>query len=182
MAKLHLGCGKRLLPGYVHVDALNYAHIDIIADLRNISPAALGLKEPANEIYACHVLEHFGRNEVMDVLQGWTRCLSPGGTIRIAMPDLEAVMAHYSATKDLKSLLGFFYGGQRDQYDFHKMGFTFDTLRLMLESCGFTDVQRYRWQDFLPDDFDDYSRSYLPHMDFSNGRLMSLNVVAKLPK
>ena len=45
-------------------------------------------------------------------------------------------------------------------------------------AAGFSNVERYDWRDFLPPGYDDYSRSYLPHMDFDHGRLMSLNVVA----
>ena len=40
-------------------------------------------------------------------------------------------------------------------------------------------MQRYDWRDFLPDGFDDYSRCYLPHMDFEHGQLMVLNVTAE---
>jgi hypothetical protein len=69
------------------------------------------------------------------------------------------------------------YGGQRDQYDYHKIAFDFKSLKAALETAGFQDVKRYNHADFLPSGFDDWSRSYLPHMDLS-GRLMSLNVTA----
>jgi hypothetical protein len=73
---------------------------------------------------------------------------------------------------------GLLYGGQRDQYDFHKITFDFASLKAALELAGFKDVKRYNFNEFLPEGFDDWSRSYLPHMDFEHGRLMSLNVTA----
>ena len=70
-------------------------------------------------------------------------------------------------------MLGWKWEGARD----HE--FDFPYLKEQLEEAGFADVGRYDWREFLPDGYDDYSRSYLPHMDFENGRLMSLNVKAR---
>lgn len=56
------------------------------------------------------------------------------------------------------------------------MTFDCETLKQHLEHCGFTDVKRYNWQDFYSEevdfktDYDDFSRAYLPHMDFTHGR------------
>ena len=40
-------------------------------------------------IYASHILEHFGRHQYEDVLAEWYRVLSPGGVLRLAVPDFE---------------------------------------------------------------------------------------------
>jgi predicted SAM-dependent methyltransferase len=173
--KLHLGCGSKHLPGYVHVDIAEHEHVDIVADLANLPP----MPEPVTEIYACHVLEHFDRNTVKQVLQSWVDLLEPGGVLRIAVPDVGAVVAEYAENGGLGTLLGLLYGGQRDEYDYHKCGFDFETLSAMLIECGCETVERYDWRTFLPPGFDDYSRAYLPHMATETGRLMSLNVEAK---
>ena len=34
--KIHLGCGKRYLPGFVHVDLLDAPHIDYRHDVRTL--------------------------------------------------------------------------------------------------------------------------------------------------
>lgn len=73
--------------------------------------------------------------------------------------------------------MGLLYGGQNYEFNFHYQVFDFLLLKNLLEKNGFRDVERYDWRDFLPDNFDDFSRAYLPHMDFEHGRLMSLNVV-----
>ena len=58
--KLHLGCGEKFLPGYVHVDARKFPHVDYVTDkLDNLNMFA---DNSVDEIYACHVLEHFPRS------------------------------------------------------------------------------------------------------------------------
>jgi len=34
--KLHLGCGKRYIPGFVHVDLADFPHIDYRSDVRSL--------------------------------------------------------------------------------------------------------------------------------------------------
>ncbi|GMO47366.1 MAG: hypothetical protein Ta2B_29430 [Termitinemataceae bacterium] len=75
-------------------------------------------------------------------------------------------------------VLGLLYGGQNYDYNFHYQTYDFSRLKKLLESAGFSNIACYDWEDFLPDGYDDYSRAYLPHMDFENGTLMSLNVTA----
>jgi hypothetical protein len=145
--KLHLGCGRRQLPGWVHIDAQPFPHLDYQTDITKLSMIE---DESVDELYACHVLEHIGRRELL---------------------------IDQSSTT-LWQLIGLLTGGQRDPLDHHQFVFDFNLTRTLLECCGFREVKRYDWRDFLPPDFDDYSRSYLPHMDEENGRLMSLNVVA----
>ena len=43
-------------------------------------------------IYACHLLEHFGRWEMHEVLQEWYRVLKTGGLLRLAVPDFSALI------------------------------------------------------------------------------------------
>ncbi len=75
--------------------------------------------------------------------------------------------------------MGLLYGGQDYEYNYHYCTFDFQLLKEKLEHAGFTDIERYDWKEFLPDGYDDFSRAYLPYMDFENGRLMSLNVKAR---
>ena len=169
--KLHLGCGKRILEGYVNIDIQGVC--DINADISHLPYT----DSSVSEIYACHVLEHFGRHEVMDVLSEWSRVLEDGGSIYLAVPDIDSAISYYLKHGDLAPLYGQFWGGQKDVYDYHKFGFTFKSLEGFLSRCGFENASRYDTFSYLPKDFDDYSKSYLPHMDFS-GHLLSLNVTA----
>jgi len=183
--KLHLGCGKRYLPGWTHIDLADFPHIDYrqnASDLSNFTDNSV------DEIYACNLLEHFNRFEVPRVLVEWARvlkCRTPstkGGILRLSVPDFEASVAHYLEYHDLAVLESNFIGGQKNKYDFHYYQFDFALLEKLLKNVGFENVQRYDWRDFLPDGFDDYSRTYLPHMDFEHGRLMVLNITAEKVK
>ena len=79
--KLHLGCGRRHIPGYVHIDVVDYPHVDHVSSIDNLSFLQDGSVEL---IYNCHVLEHFKRREVNRVLREWHRvltCTSPRTTM-----------------------------------------------------------------------------------------------------
>ena len=54
--RLHLGCGKRYIPGFLHIDRDDYAHIDHRSGVMDLSFAA---DAECELIYACHVLEYF---------------------------------------------------------------------------------------------------------------------------
>ena len=174
--KLHLGCGAKHIPGFVHVDVLDYPHID-----HRVPVNALGFAEDnsVDLIYAAHVLEHFGRHEVDQVLREWYRVLKRGGILRVAVPDFAAVVQRYTETGDTNELVGLVSGGQRDAYDFHKIIFDERSLRERLLQAGFRSVARYDWRNTEHAFLDDYSQAYLPHMDKEHGRLMSLNIEAK---
>lgn len=171
--KLHIGCGQKFLPGYKHLDVLESDHIDFVCDAGDLSSIETA---SVSEIYACHILEHIKRDQALAVLREWNRVLEPGGEIRIAVPDFEAVVEEYRASGDAARLQGLLYGGQDYDYNFHYVAYDFEMLSRLLLEAGFGDVCRYDWRDFLPPDYDDFSRAYMPHMDFDNGRLMSLNV------
>lgn len=46
-------------------------------------------------VYHSHVLEHFSRADGRRFLEACFRVLKPGGTLRIAVPDLEGIVRHY---------------------------------------------------------------------------------------
>ncbi|WP_249691716.1 methyltransferase domain-containing protein [Stappia sp. WLB 29] len=174
--KLHLGCGVKHIPGFYHVDALDYPHVDRIGPVEDLSFIADGSVEL---IYACHVLEHFGRKEYRDVLAEWCRVLAPGGVLRIAVPDFRAAAELYLDTSNdfaLPQVLGLLVGGQRDQYDYHKMVFDEETLSAALIEVGFSSTRRWDWRTTEHSGLDDYSQAYLPHMAKDTGRLVSLNL------
>lgn len=170
--KLHLGCWNRFLPGYINID-IKGEGVDMKADIRELPFNDASV----DEIYASHVLEHFGRHEFKAVLKEWARVLKPGAGIYIAVPDVDSAIDYYHKHGDFKLLYGQFWGGQRDEYDHHKFGYTLKTLSEYLIEAGFMDPERYDTFEYLPEGFDDFSKSYLPHMDFS-GHLLSLNVKA----
>ncbi len=178
MRKLHVGCGSKYIPGFIHVDVLDAPHIDhqcLVDDFSMFSENSFDL------IYASHVLEHFGRREVLNVLKEWQRILLPNGVLRLAVPDFSAVVDLYAkeGLKDgLSGLVGLVCGGQRNQYDYHKIIFDEPFLSHLLHSAGFKNIRRWDWRKTEHSQFDDFSQAHIPHMDKENGRLMSLNLEA----
>lgn len=176
--KVHLGCGKKHLPGWFHVDALPLDHVDHVGRVEVLDFI------PDNTvalIYACHVLEHFGRNTYLDALREWHRVIRPGGVLRLAVPDFAAAASLYmqgTLPRGIEDVRGLVTGGQRDQYDFHGMIFDEASLGDALKSVGFAETRLWDWRTTEHADMDDYSQAYMPHMDKENGTLVSLNIEA----
>ena len=174
--KLHLGCGVKHIPGWFHVDALDFEHIDHRGPVEDLSFIADG---SVSLIYAAHVLEHFGRKTYLDVLKEWRRVLEPGGVLRLAVPDFGAAARLYMSgtlPRGIEDVRGLVSGGQRDKYDFHGMIFDEADLTRALKEAGFSTVRSWDWRTTEHSWLDDYSQAYMPHMDKENGTLVSLNL------
>jgi ubiquinone/menaquinone biosynthesis C-methylase UbiE len=132
--KLHLGCGTKKIGGYVNIDIRPDVNPDLIDDISKLNNIP---NESVDVIYACHVLEHFGRYEFMDVLKRWFEVLKKGGILRLSVPDFEKVNEYYNETKDLSKLIGFLYGGQTYKENFHYYTWDFNSLQKDLKSINF---------------------------------------------
>jgi predicted SAM-dependent methyltransferase len=178
MLKLHVGCGDRFIPGFAHIDIMDSPHIDHCCSIDKLHEFA---DNTVDLIYASHVLEHFGRHEVLDVLREWHRVLKPSAVLRLAVPDFAAVVELYAQEglqDGMSGLVGLTCGGQRNAYDFHKIIFDEPFLTFLLNKAGFVETRRWDWRTTEHAHIDDFSQSYIPHMDKENGRLMSLNLEA----
>lgn len=180
---LHLGCWKRQIPGFLHIDICDLPHIDFQHSVDSLPMFADG---SADLIYASHVLEYFDRIEAESVLSEWGRVLKKGGIVRLAVPDIEALITVYKMTGDLNTILGPLYGrmeveeGQdRRTVIYHKTVYDFASMKALLETCGFGNVRRYDWRETIHRHHDDHSQAYHPHMDKEKGLLVSLNVEAE---
>lgn len=185
--KLNLGCGTKKMPGFVNVDIrFNpnpeseankvFTDPDVVDDIRLLKKFE---NNSVDLIYSCHVVEHFTKNERLGVLRRWCEVIKPGGTIRLAVPDFEAVAyAYINKIVPIEKLWSALNGSQRHPYDFHYHCYDFDHLKADLESVGFTDVRRYDWRKTEHADIDDYSQAYYPHLQKDTGFLLSLNVEA----
>lgn len=172
--KLHLGCGEKYIPGFIHVDIRKFDHIDYVTSVDNLN---MFKNNSVNLIYASHLLEHFKRFETEKVLSEWYRVLKEGGVLRIAVPDFEKIIEVYLKNRNLDELIGLLYGRQDYKYNYHYKVFDFNSLSNMLTKVGFKTVYKYNWRETTHKDYDDYSMAYLPHND-RKGILMSLNIEA----
>lgn len=144
--RLNLGSGTVALEGFTNVDALPDApNVDVVADLSKPLPFGDG---EADLIYAAHVLKHFPTEVVPHLLADWRRVLRTGGLLLVAVPDLKVIARTLVDerqgwfTPPHNPWLGAIYGGQKDEYDFHKTGFTGPWLAGLLTEAGFGSVQR----------------------------------------
>jgi predicted SAM-dependent methyltransferase len=175
--KINLGCGPRIFNSdWLHIDGGDFKHLDS----KNITEFEFSDNTITCE-YASHVLEYFDREEAVDVLKEWYRVLRPGGILRIAVPDFEAMSKLYHEGKfGLESFIGPLFGKiEMDGHAvYHKTVYDFESLKELLESIGFKNIHRYdRWKTEHAGT-DDCSAAYLPKLDFKNGTLISLNVEA----
>jgi predicted SAM-dependent methyltransferase len=140
--KLHLACGKHVLDGWVNVDIARHPAAprepDIMADVTSI-PLDDAV---ADEIMAIHVFEHFYRWEVDGLLKEWGRLLKSGGRLVMEMPDIIKAARNLLDGKGDQMAMWPIYGDQTLENPFmcHRYGWTFKTIKPVLEQAGFRDV------------------------------------------
>jgi predicted SAM-dependent methyltransferase len=186
LRQLHLGCGPRHIPGFIHVDLCDLPHIDY---KHRADSLPMFEDHTIDLIYASHVFEYFDRLEAAEVLKEYRRVLKSDGLLRLAVPDFEALIEVYRRTGDISRVLGPLYGRMQinggtaqERWLYHKTVYDFASLQGMLEANGFERVRRYDWTKTVHKDHDDCSQAYFPHMDKEHGLLISLNVEAEPTK
>ena len=172
--KLHVGCGSKILDGFINIDLLDVDGIDLKCDISKLPYE----NNSIDLIYSCANIEHFGRKEWKGVLKHWYDLLKPGAVLRLSTADFEAACIEYLENKNIENLLGLIVGGQKDKYDWHGMIFDYELLETTLLEIGFNEVKKYNWRETEHGHIDDFSQAYLPHMDKEKGRLMMLNIEA----
>tara|TARA_R100001443_G_scaffold112828_1_gene126841 strand:- start:6577 stop:7131 length:555 start_codon:yes stop_codon:yes gene_type:complete len=178
---LHLGCGPRYLEGFIHVDKDDLPHIDYPdTDLGNLS---MFEDNSVDMIYTCGSFEYYDRSEAVTVLKEWLRVLKSGGILKVSVPNFKSVVRVYQQYGDVDGIgiLGPLYGKWKlnnESYLYHKTIYDDESLTSLLIDQGFTEVEEYDPNEFLPKDYDDFSLAYVPHMD-KNGIQMQLNLECK---
>ncbi len=97
MNGLNLGCGDRFHPDWVNVDFVSRHAAVRSHDLTK------GIPWPDQTfavVYHSHVLEHFTAVKGREFLRECYRVLQPGGTLRLAVPDLEQITRLYLEALD----------------------------------------------------------------------------------
>ena len=92
MKRLNIGCGNAYHPAWVNLDFVAHSPEVIECDIRKGLPFA---DASFDACYSSHVLEHMTRAEAPRLLAEIQRVLKPGGIVRLAVPDFEAVAKDY---------------------------------------------------------------------------------------
>ena len=180
--KLHLGCGKKKIHGWINIDGNKEVEPDLVEDifeLPSFKPFTCSL------IYFSHGPEHCPKNKTIEIFKLWHSLLYHGGILRVSVPDMAKVCEDYVENRDLDILSNFIHGSQRESYgglDIHYTSFDQKTLTKCLLDAGFSNVKEWDWRTTEPHAYiDDYSQAYLRGFgdkDKVNGKLMSLNLEA----
>lgn len=140
--RLNLGAGATTIDGFKPVDAS-------IGD--SVYPLDYA-DESVDEIYASHILEHFGHEMTRKVLSDWVRTLKPGGKIRLAVPNFDWILHQWQNCRDPQQrglLQAYLFGGHIDQNDHHGALFTKDILTQYMQESGL--VQICEWSPVIQD-------------------------------
>lgn len=134
MLKLNIGGGPIDLPGYTNIDRKAGLEAFPLTGIET---------ESVDEVYASHILEHFGHGHIRQVLMEWVRVLKPGGVLKVAVPDFQKIAAMYQGHSEAP-VQAYTMGGQIDDDDFHCCLFDHDTLYGALDAVGLIDIQGWK--------------------------------------
>ena len=145
--KLHLGCGKRKLEGWINCDLYDS---DMDLDIR-VLPFE---DNSADEIMAIHVCEHFYKHDILNVLKEWRRVLKTDGKIILELPCLDRVLTHFMRGATDNFTLWALYGDPSTHKDgepaLHKWCWSKSAFRALLEHAGFKDITEETPQFHVP--------------------------------
>lgn len=167
--KLHIG-GEQFKEGWQILNIHSGPYTDFEGSVTDLSQFE---GHTISEIYASHVFEHLGHREELPLaLAQCHRILNTGGALRISVPDI-AKLAGLFITPGLSlnhryEIMLMMFGGQLDNYDFHKTGMFEELLVRYLNFAGFKKIKKV--DEFGL--FDDASSMRL------DGLLISLNLIA----
>lgn len=145
--KIHYGCGKNILRGWLNVDGFDESYPDGYIDSKiaeNIFCCDLTAKHPFPSHYfkfgySEDFLEHLDQANSLLFLEEVYRTFDRGGVVRFSFPSLEGVLKKHYASIDYEA----FRVGNKDAYATwsHKHFYSLDSLRLVAKHIGFREVQ-----------------------------------------
>lgn len=157
MLKVHVGCGKNYIQGWINCDLTYKYQVDKVWDLTSpYPPFEVG---SVDFIFIEHVLEHFTLKQGIKILKTFNSLLKKGGVLRVVVPSLESLVKGYLEDENYRDLynelnpdakIAFsaqlinkaFYGyGHKNMYDRQLLSFA-------LKSAGFS----FRDMTFFADD------------------------------
>jgi len=142
--KIDIGGGEHTKDDFINVDKY-HKPADIMADVTKLPFDTNSVEEA----YSKHTFEHLSKKEVVPALTEVHRVLIPDGMFTIIVPDMEwCAKAWLTDGKKRGRALDWIYGGQSFEGDFHKTGYTMDTLVELLEKVGFRIKTKKTYMDY----------------------------------
>ena len=158
MIKLHLGCGRNLLEGWINTD-FNTAKFQG-SDFLDVTEKFPYDDNSVDYIFSEHMIEHISYQDGKFMLEESFRVLKSGGKIRISTPDLKFLINLYTEDKTDLQKKYIDYSVNHKSYNvsigtdtfiinnfvrdwYHTFIYDEKTLKSLLESIGFSDVKSY---------------------------------------
>jgi SAM-dependent methyltransferase len=146
--RLNWGCGTRNVPeGWVNSDIKAAPGIQVVCDITE----GLPLEDSSFDyVVSIHALPELAYEDLRGALGELWRVLEPGGTLRLALPDMEKAIRAYLdrdagyflvPDDDVRSLGGKMIV-QLTWYGFSRSMFTFDYIEELLYGAGFVRVSQ----------------------------------------
>ncbi len=138
--RLYLGCGIKRLDGFINVDGRMTDATDRVMNILDLDfpPSTV------DEIYTCHMIEHFTPQQLDAALCNWFDILKPGGLLTVRCPNFNFVLDSYFLNnseqerwKYLPNIFGPTSHGP-NPYHQHRNAFSVLRLRSILEEHGFS--------------------------------------------
>lgn len=159
---INLGSGHTPIPEFLNIDTDWAIASDVVGTVEKLKVA----NNKVGTIYTSHLFEHTNRTRSLKILEEWHRALISGGTLYIAVPDLEKLFQIYleniasyeddEARARADKACRIIYGGQTNAFDYHYYGYSFVTLKYLLERVGFQKIERFdpRLEHVVPENSD----------------------------
>lgn len=151
MTKLHLGCGRKYLDGYVNIDFPASEHTvqkDLTADIHADIHGLVYPIDSIDEIRLHHVFEHFSRPTALALLCRWRDWLKPGGEIKLETPDASAcfkqMLSPFTSFAAKQQVMRHLFGSHEAEWAFHADGWYEEKFRITLAKLGYSNIQVFK--------------------------------------
>ena len=155
--KLHIGSGEINIQGWINIDARKSDHVHIVTNEIKLTEFN---NNSIQEIYLCHVLEHFSFVEVNELISLFYKKLKQGGVLRLSVPSLDSIIKIYKQNlDDIEAIKYALMGGQDYEYNFHKSVYNLNHLKKILEKQKFIEVVEWTTKADFGKEIGDWSSS-----------------------
>ena len=150
-AKLHLGCGEKLLAGWINADGQPGDGIDLVLDIHKGELASIP-GDSLLRIYTSHLIEHLYVDHLPPALAHMRRMLQPGGVLTIATTSLEAIYQNaYLKGYVPRQWNCYLFGNTHSIHHpmmAHRQTFTAPYLTELLMNAGFREVRPWTTEQY----------------------------------
>lgn len=152
---LHIGAGETIIPEFINLDIRDRDGMDKVS---LVYPLDFD-DNVFDLVYSSHVLEHFPRKQIRNILQEWARVLKPGGLLRLSVPSFENLIEIYSKCQILDKVIGPLYGGQDYRFNYHYTIFDRKTLSALMEGVKLEAIHTWDPKRTTHSSYWDYSQA-----------------------